>query len=112
LPPENTIIAVPIGFQLMLFSSEETRRRISRNEVGADNKYEASLDTNMCQGTMAMMGTLGREMREIQILADAESPPDAAPADGSIHVKKGTKNHIPAPSPNQHSTPLLLVDHR
>jgi hypothetical protein len=36
-----------------------------------------------------MLGTLGREMREIQILADAESPPDDAPVDGSLHVKNG-----------------------
>jgi hypothetical protein len=38
------------------------------------------LDTNISLGTTAMMGTLGREMREIQILACAEYLPDAAPA--------------------------------
>jgi hypothetical protein len=47
------------------------------------------MDTNMSQGTMATLGTQGREMREIQILAAAESLPDAALADVSVHVENG-----------------------
>jgi hypothetical protein len=59
LPPDNAIIVVqhvvPIGFQLPLFSSNETRRHIARIKVSAGNEDvadEASLDTYMCQGTM------------------------------------------------------------
>jgi hypothetical protein len=90
LPPDNAIITVPIGCHLPLFSSIETRHRIAIHEVGAGNEYDAdkaSLNTNMSQGTMATLGTLGREMREIQILAADESLPDAAPADVSLLVK-------------------------
>jgi hypothetical protein len=91
LTPDNAIIAVPIGFQfqfqLKLLSSEETRHHITRKEVDAGDKDEASLDTNISQGTMETLVTLGREMREITILAADESLPDAAPDDVYLHVK-------------------------
>jgi hypothetical protein len=50
LPPDNDIIDVPIGFQLPVFLSEESQRRISRNKGGAGSGDKASLDTNMSQG--------------------------------------------------------------
>jgi hypothetical protein len=68
----------------------------------------------MSQGTMATLGTIMRAMREIQILAAAESLPDAAPADVSHHVKNGRDDDTSRANtitqlPNQHATHLLLV---
>jgi hypothetical protein len=71
--PDNVLVAVPIGFQLLLFPSEETRPCLSTNKFGGGNEDEASLDNNMSQWTMTALGTLGREMIEIKILAGAET---------------------------------------
>jgi hypothetical protein len=40
IPPDNAIIDVPIGFQLPLFASDETRMRLSTNQVDGGKEDE------------------------------------------------------------------------
>jgi hypothetical protein len=98
---------VPIGFQLPFFSSDETRLRIAGNKVvvgSHDGAVEAPLDTNMSQGTMSTLATLGREMREIQMLAAAESLADTTPADVSVLIKNGDNDDTSHASTITHAT--------
>jgi hypothetical protein len=61
----------------------QTRLHLSKNQVGGGKEDEASLDTNILLGITTTLGNLGRE---IQILAGAESLPDAATADVPLHL--------------------------
>jgi hypothetical protein len=90
LPPDNAIIHVPTAFEFPLFSPDETRYRITGNEVGAEG---ASLDINITHSTL---GTLGREMRDIQMLEADESLMDAVPTvDASVIVGHGENDDTP-----------------